>query len=44
MREKYDFYMNNYDQVEKILEAGAAHAREIARETIKRVRKAVGAK
>lgn len=42
MREKYNYYMENYDEVEKILCAGEERARKIAKETIERVRKAVG--
>lgn len=42
MREKYNYYMENYDEVERILCAGEERARKIAKETIERVRKAVG--
>ncbi len=42
MREKYNYYMEHYDEVEKILDAGSKKARKIARETISRVREAVG--
>jgi tryptophanyl-tRNA synthetase len=42
MREKYDYYMAHYDEVEKILAKGATRAREIAAKTLDRVRRAVG--
>ena len=42
MREKYNYYMNHYDEVEKILAEGSKKARVIAKETIARARKAVG--
>ena len=42
MRDKYDYYMSHYDEVEKLLEKGEAKARVIAKETIERVKKAVG--
>ncbi len=42
MREKYDYYMTHYEEVEKILEDGAKRARNIAKETIKRARSAIG--
>ncbi len=42
MRDKYDYYMAHYDEVEKILEAGEKAVRPIAKETLDRVRKAVG--
>ena len=42
MRDKYNYYMNHYDEVEKILEEGSKKARVIAKETIARARKAVG--
>lgn len=42
IREKYNYYMEHYDEVEKILEAGEAKAKEIATETIARVKKAIG--
>lgn len=42
MREKYNYYMENYDEVERILCTGEERARKIAKETIERVRKAVG--
>ena len=42
MRDKYDYYMTHYDEVEKILEKGEQKAKVIAKETIERVKKAVG--
>ena len=42
MREKYNYYLQNYSEVERILCAGEERARKIAKETIERVRKAVG--
>ena len=42
MRDKYDYYMTHFDEVEKMLEAGEKKVKVIARETIERVRKAVG--
>lgn len=42
MREKYNYYMSHYDEVEKILEEGSKKARAIAKETVARARKAVG--
>ena len=42
MRDKYDYYMAHYEEVEKMLEDGEAKARVIAKETIKRVKTAVG--
>ena len=42
MRDKYDYYMSHYDEVEKMLEEGEKKVRIIAKETIERVRKAVG--
>ena len=42
MREKYEYYMNNYGEVETILEKGAKKAREIAKQTIQRARTAIG--
>ena len=44
MREKYNYYMEHYDEVEKILEKGEEKARKIAVETMDRVRVAVGIK
>lgn len=42
MREKYFYYQSHRDEVDKILEEGAAKARIIARKTLARVRKAIG--
>lgn len=42
MREKYNYYMEHYDEVEKILKENEEKVRVVARETLERVRKAVG--
>ena len=42
MRDKYNRLMENFEDVERLLEKGEAKAREIAKETLARVRKAVG--
>lgn len=42
MREKYNYYMTHYDEVEKILIEGSKKARKIAQETLKRARAAIG--
>lgn len=42
MREKYDYYMSHFDEVENILKAGEEKARKVAKETLSRVRLAVG--
>lgn len=42
MREKYNYYMDHYEEVEKILQDGSNKARVIAKETISRARKAMG--
>ena len=42
MREKYNYYMEHFDEVEKMLVLGEERARAIAKETMKRVRTAVG--
>ena len=42
MRDKYNYYMEHYDEVEKILAVNEKKVRAVARETIDRVRKAVG--
>lgn len=42
MREKYNYYMENKDLIDQILVSGAAKARAIAGETLKRVRRAIG--
>ena len=41
-REKFDYYMENRDELDKKLAEGAAKARAIASETLKRVRKRMG--
>ena len=42
MRDKYNYYMEHYDEVEKILETNEEKVRKVARETLVRVRKAIG--
>ena len=42
MRDRYNRYMENFEDVELLLEKGEKQAREIAKETIARVRKAIG--
>ncbi len=42
MRDKYDYYMAHFDEVEKILKEGESKARVIAKETIERVKKLIG--
>ena len=42
IRDKYNYYMENYHEVEKILEQGSRKARKVAQETIKRCREAIG--
>ncbi|MBQ4542116.1 MAG: tryptophan--tRNA ligase [Clostridia bacterium] len=42
MRDRYNRYMENFEDVELLLQKGEKQAREIARETIARVRKAIG--
>jgi len=42
IRDKYNYYMENYHEVEKILEEGSKRAREIARDTIARCRFNIG--
>ena len=42
MREKYNYYMNNYQLVEEILADGAKKAQKIAKETIARARANIG--
>lgn len=42
MREKYDYYMNHFEEVEKILQDGAEKARVVARKVLSDVRKAIG--
>ena len=43
LRERYNYFINNFDQVEKILQDGAKKARVKAREVLRRVRTAIGA-
>ena len=40
-REKYNYYMAHYNEVEEMLAAGAAKARPVARETLERLKDAV---
>ena len=42
MREKYNYYMSHYEEVEKMLEEGAKKARVIAKETLLRARTNIG--
>ncbi len=42
MRDKYDYYMANFGEVEEMLKRGEEKARVIAKETIERMKKAVG--
>ncbi len=42
MREKFDYYMTHYEEVEKILADGAVKARIIAKKVLQEVRKAIG--
>ncbi len=44
MREKYNYYIANLNLIDKILDEGAKKARTISKETIKRVREAIGVK
>ena len=44
MREKYEYYMANFDKVDVILDDGASRARDKAQKVIARVRKVVGAR
>lgn len=41
VREKYNYYMNNFNLVEEMLAKGAAKARPVAQETLKRLKDAV---
>ena len=41
-REKYHYYMNNLDEVDKALEIGAEKARKVAVDVLNRVRKKLG--
>jgi tryptophanyl-tRNA synthetase len=42
MRKKYDYFMENTNEIEKILKAGSKKAREIAKKKIKFLRKEIG--
>ena len=42
MREKYNYYMEHYGEVENILAEGSKKAKEIAKQTIARCRNAIG--
>lgn len=42
MREKYNFYMSNPSEVERILQEGSKRAREIASNVLKKVREKIG--
>ena len=42
MREKYNYFMTHYDEVEKILARGSKKTQIVAKETIDRARKAMG--
>ena len=42
MRDKFNYYMEHFEEVEKILEKSESEIRPIAKETIERVRKAIG--
>jgi tryptophanyl-tRNA synthetase len=41
-RERYNYYMNNFNEVDKALAVGAEKARHVASQVLKRVRKKVG--
>ena len=40
-REKYNYYMSHFDEVEAMLQEGAAKARPVAQRTLKRLKEAV---
>jgi tryptophanyl-tRNA synthetase len=42
MREKYNYYKQNYDLVEQIIRDGSARAQKVAKETILRARQNIG--
>ena len=42
MREKYEYFVDNKDEIEEILKRGASKAREIAKKKIKFLRKEIG--
>jgi tryptophanyl-tRNA synthetase len=41
-RQQYDYYMNNNEELERLLQEGAQKARLVARETLGRVKKVLG--
>ena len=41
-RERYEFYVENPTEVKQVLEDGSKQAREIAHQTLKRVKAAIG--
>ena len=41
-RERYDYYMNNLEEVDKALQIGAEKASKVANEVLKRVRVTLG--
>lgn len=43
-RERYNGYMNNLDELDRVLAGGAEKAREVASQVLSRVRKAIGYK
>ncbi|MFW6026606.1 MAG: tryptophan--tRNA ligase [Candidatus Woesearchaeota archaeon] len=44
MREKYNYYINNPEKIDKILERGSKKARKIAKQTLDRVKQNIGVK
>lgn len=42
MRDKYNYYINHLDEVEKILQDGAIKARKIARKMLNKIRRKIG--
>ncbi len=42
VRQRYDYYMNNNEELERLLQEGAQKARLVARETLGRVKKLLG--
>ena len=41
-RERYNYYMNNLEEIDKALDVGAGKATKIANEVLKRVRNKIG--
>jgi tryptophanyl-tRNA synthetase len=41
-REKYNYYINNLEEVDKLLLEGAAKARKVAQSVLSRVREKLG--